>query len=78
MTDPRHSWSGGVVRFGPRALGNGCDQTERTCSRCGLVKITVHPPEGLPWIEWRQGEGPQIQLSTTPPCMATQDAGVPA
>jgi hypothetical protein len=47
--------------------------TERTCQRCGLVKITIHPPHGFPWIEWRKGTAPQIQLSTTPPCVPAEE-----
>lgn len=64
---PNHRW-------GPRMLVNdgtvhGCDQSERTCTRCGLVRITVHPPQGLPWREWRPDGGPQMQLTNTPPCL---------
>lgn len=35
--------------------GNG--RTERPCERCGLIKITVRPPDGRPWREWRLMEG---------------------
>ncbi|EJN14730.1 hypothetical protein PMI42_01703 [Bradyrhizobium sp. YR681] len=28
-------------------------QTERTCSVCGAVKVTVHAPDGSAWREWR-------------------------
>ena len=44
-------------------------QTERTCVRCGLVKVTVHPPLGLPWREWRMPGQVQVQLEATPPCV---------
>ena len=69
MTDPRHKWSD-PVRYEADDTANGCAQTERRCLTCGLVKITVHPPQGLPWTEWRTGDAGQyqIQLSTTPPC----------
>ncbi|MCS3725483.1 hypothetical protein [Bradyrhizobium betae] len=29
-------------------------QTERTCSVCGTVKVTVHAPDGRAWREWRR------------------------
>jgi hypothetical protein len=50
---------------------DGNERTERTCARCGLVKITVHPPRGLAWREWRTPEGQTMQLDATPPCLAT-------
>lgn len=28
-------------------------QTERTCSICKVVKVTVHSPDGRGWREWR-------------------------
>lgn len=64
---PNHRW-------GPRMLVNdgtvhGCEQSERTCLRCGLVRVTVHPPQGLPWREWRPEGGPQMQFTNTPPCV---------
>lgn len=48
--------------------GNG--RTERPCERCGLIKVTVHPPQGLPWREWRTKEGYPWQGEMTPPCVA--------
>lgn len=63
---PNHKWGERV----PLETG-----TERTCKVCGLVKVTVHPPHGLPWREWRDPKGgPQMQLSFTPPCVGEGEA----
>jgi hypothetical protein len=44
-------------------------QTERTCKRCGLVKITVHPKEGGGYRLWRWGDAPaQFADRVTPEC----------
>lgn len=52
MTAKRHRW-GEPARF-PLA-----HKTERTCTACGLVKVTRHESEGgrdLHWTEfWRDG-----------------------
>jgi len=29
-------------------------QTERTCTVCGAVKVTVHGSNGIAWREWRK------------------------
>lgn len=29
-------------------------QTERTCTACGAVKVTVHGSDGIAWREWRK------------------------
>lgn len=44
------------------------ERTERGCPQCGLVKITVHPPHGLPWREWRTANGERLIQARTPPC----------
>lgn len=63
-----HKWSDPIpVLEGP----NGCEQTERTCVHCSLVKITVHPPRGYPWREWRHPQSAaQFPAEHTPPCIA--------
>jgi hypothetical protein len=44
-------------------------QTERTCSVCGAVKVTVHAPDGGGWREWRVGATTaQIETNEAPPC----------
>jgi hypothetical protein len=59
VTKPPHDFGGPDDYVGVAAnpkLGRH-QQTERTCKRCKLVKITVHPPEGGGWREWRWGDG---------------------
>lgn len=63
----RHRWGASVQLRNP-ATGN--DQTERSCLRCGLVKVTVHAPHGVPWREWRAPGQGQVQVAATPPCGA--------
>jgi hypothetical protein len=53
----RHSW-GDPVRSEYR--------TERTCRRCGMVKVT-RKDEMPYWIEWHR-DGRRIESERTPPC----------
>lgn len=72
MIAPRHKW-GEPLRFAAEDCPNGCEQTERRClNGCGTVRITVHPPNGRAWIEWRTSDPghAQRQLPATPPCRA--------
>ena len=65
----KHRWGDGVPIS---ALGRN-DQTERTCIHCGMLKITVHSPQGLPWREWRHSKSPaQFACEHTPPCLALE------
>lgn len=70
MTVPRHKW-GEPIRFAAEESPRNCEQTERAClNGCGTVRITVHPPQGLPWVEWRTsdpGQG-QRRMAASPPC----------
>ena len=46
------------------------DQTERDCVMCKLTKVTVHPPGGFPYREWRHPRSKtQFACSATPPCL---------
>lgn len=68
MTQPRHKWGDAVAKL-PAETANGCEQTERVCAHCGLIKITVHPPVGFPWREWRlPGSRVQVKDIRTPAC----------
>lgn len=52
-------------------------QTERTCSVCGAVKVTVHAPDGSAWREWRQSaSSAQLKFSDDLPC-APKIGGTP-
>lgn len=46
----RHKW-GERVTILPSESPDGCERSERMCEKCGIVKITVHPPQGNPWRE---------------------------
>jgi hypothetical protein len=65
----KHKW--GEPKWIPGGESStGCDQTARTCQCCGLVKITVHPPDGsFPYRAWRHRNGQEITLTNTPPCV---------
>lgn len=43
-------------------------QTERTCSLCGVVKVTVHAPDGRAWREWRASASAAQLLCDDLPC----------
>ena len=74
MTQPRHRWPKEGVHIAALDSRNGNDQTERACLKCGLIRITVHPPAGLPWVEWRR-PGSRLQFpGETPPCCAAVEA----
>ena len=64
----RHRWNFPICVFGDRTP-TGCEQSERECQFCGLIRITVHPPQGFPWREWRKaGSDKQFPSDHTPPC----------
>jgi hypothetical protein len=48
--------------------------TVRKCVKCGAEKITMHPPSGLPWNEWRLPGVPQFRSVATPPCRPPRKA----
>ncbi len=73
MTEsPRHRWGERFTRLD--GTPSGCAQSEAICIGCGLVSVTVHPPQGFPWREWRPKDGPQMQFEQTPPCLAEATA----
>ena len=50
------------------ALGRE-QQTERSCLKCKLVKITVHPRQGPAYRLWRRGDAlSQFADDVTPEC----------
>lgn len=42
--------------------------SERRCEFCSLIKITMHPPRGNPWREWRYNSGKNFKSDVTPRC----------
>lgn len=70
----RHTWphmvEAGYCCLDGSQYADGNARTERTCIACGLVKVTVHPPHGLPWREWRTAAGKVWRGDATPPCLS--------
>lgn len=54
-------------RMDPRPDLGRHQQTERMCLRCLLVKITVHPPTGGGWREWRWADAPSQFVDVVEP-----------
>ena len=48
---------------------DGNERHERTCLQCGMTRITVVPPHGYPWHEWRTRDGQVWVGEATPPCL---------
>ena len=63
----RHRWTyrGSVAPEGSRS---GCEEHERVCELCGLIKITVHQPRGFPYRAWRTRGGTRFSYDVTPLC----------
>lgn len=70
----RHRW-GDRKWFEGFECADGNGRSERTCEHCGLVKITVHPPIGMPWRLWRTPTGMVAQIDATPPCVPLKADG---
>lgn len=70
MSSPRHGRWINEKRIPASESHDGNERTERACERCGLVKITVHPPYGFPFRQWRTVAGEKWQGELTPPCIA--------
>jgi len=75
LPQPRHRW-GEAVPITADRTPSGCEQTERACVICGMIKITVHPPHGFPWREWRHPKSDrQFPAEHTPPCKEQTNEG---
>lgn len=75
----RHKWDG-PVNIHRDTSASGCDETERPRALCGLVKITVHPPqgEGFPYRAWRTAGGLRFpDTGQTPLCEGEASNGHP-
>jgi len=76
QTIPRHHRWENERRIPACESPDGCERTERECVNggCGLIKITVHPPRGLPYRRWRHPvTGNEFDLGATPPCLALHE-----
>lgn len=73
----RHRWNeSDHVRISGIDCADGNDRTQKSCALCGLIKITVHPPHGFPWREWKTKDGKVWQGASTPPCLDSVPAEV--
>lgn len=63
----RHRWGTSDAFVGDTP--SGCQETRRVCALCGLVKITVHQPHGLPYRLWQYPDGERA-AGLTPMCEA--------
>jgi hypothetical protein len=74
---PRHRWPPEPDRRIPACDSpDGNDRSEKECRHCGMVRVTVHPPQGFPWHEWRRSNGAVIKIEHTPPCTGMKE-GLP-
>jgi len=72
VTKQKHQF-GDTRRIAPSASPTGCEQFERTCLRCPLVKITVirHPSPR----QWRFANGAQfVDAGGAPECVPAVEA----
>jgi len=44
-------------------------ETNRSCIKCGLIRVTRHEPGHLPWSEWWR-DGLKVEATATPACEA--------
>lgn len=66
---PKHKWMLVPTYIHRDKSVSSCDETERECELCGLVKITVHAPQGFPYRAWRRKNGQRIvDPGYTPVC----------
>lgn len=64
-----HTWKGcRENRIAASDSPDGNDRTERVCTTCAAMMITVHGARGTPWIEWRSADG--RKLAGRPACVA--------
>ena len=70
MSAGRHEWNDGAERrLAATDAGDGNARNERDCLHCGMTRITVIPPHGYPWHEWRTRDGQVWVGEATPPCL---------
>lgn len=69
----KHRWDKVPTKIAATESADGNARTERECMFCGLTKITVHPPVGMPWREWRTRGGEILRGAATPECVAVDE-----
>lgn len=66
----RHRWDDPItIANHPRT---GCQETHRKCVLCSIIKITVHPPHGLPYRLWQYRDGERAD-GLTPMCQGESE-----
>lgn len=67
----RHKWDyDGERRIAAADSQSGCDQNEKPCIACRIVKITIIQPDGQFVRAWRHPNSPvQFACEHTPPCL---------
>ncbi len=67
---PKHKWPRVPTYIHRDKSLSGCDETERECELCGLVKITVHAGgDERPYRAWRTKAGRRMKdTGLTPTC----------
>jgi hypothetical protein len=72
-TPPKHQF-GNPVSVAPDPTLGRCEQAERTCRMCQLVKITAFTPDGVKRL-WRlPGQTEQVALFDAPACQPAEVA----
>ncbi len=68
----RHKWDyDSEKRIAACDSESGCDQNEKPCCQCRIVKITIHRPDGQYVRAWRHpNNATQFVCSNTPPCVS--------
>jgi cytochrome c5 len=75
QTTMHHEWDhANEKRLAASDSPDGCARNERTCMNCHMVKITVIPPHGYPWTQWRTRDGQVWVGEATPPCIVVPKA----
>lgn len=65
----KHRWQDNGTRIGgAEDTPSGCDEHERVCKICGLVKLTIHAPQGWPYRVFRTPKGIRFDPGYTPVC----------
>lgn len=67
ITIQKHSWMG-EQKYSALDSVSHCEETWRGCEKCGLIKITVHPPHEFPYRVWRFLDGRRVTEGATPQC----------
>lgn len=70
MTDRKHKWDHDHERRAAAIdYADGNARNEKRCLQCGITRVTVIPPHGHPWHEWRTKTGAVYPGEATPPCI---------